>query len=59
MIIDTADIVYLSIGSLWEIAIKLNLGKLLLQQNYETIVSAIAASDMLILPIQFKFGISH
>jgi len=30
MMIDTADIVDLSIASLWEIAIKLKLGKLLL-----------------------------
>jgi PIN domain nuclease of toxin-antitoxin system len=53
MMIDTADIVYLSIASLWEIAIKLNLGKLSLQQSYETIGSAIDASDILILPISF------
>ncbi|MEH2267651.1 MAG: type II toxin-antitoxin system VapC family toxin [Nostoc sp.] len=53
MMINTADIVYLSIASLWEIAIKLNLGKLSLQQSYETIGSAIDASDILILPISF------
>ncbi|MEH2040081.1 PIN domain-containing protein [Nostoc sp.] len=33
MMINSADIVYLSIASLWEIAIKLNLGKLSLQQK--------------------------
>ncbi|MCC5623838.1 type II toxin-antitoxin system VapC family toxin [Nostoc sp. CHAB 5715] len=54
MMIDTADIVYLSIASLWEIAIKLNLGKLSLQRSYETIGSAIDASDILILPISFN-----
>ena len=32
--IDIADRVYLSIASLWEIAIKLNLGKLSLQRSY-------------------------
>ncbi len=53
MIIDTADLVYLSIVSLWEIAIKLKLGKLFLKQSYETIGSAIDASDILILPISF------
>ncbi len=53
MTINTADIVYLSIASLWEISIKLNLGKLSLQQSYETIGSAIDASDILILPISF------
>jgi len=51
--IDTTDLVYLSIVSLWEIAIKLKLGKLFLQQSYETIGSAIDASDILILPISF------
>lgn len=53
MIINNADLVYLSVASLWEIAIKLNLGKLSLQQSYETIGSAIDASDILILPISF------
>jgi PIN domain nuclease of toxin-antitoxin system len=53
MTIDNADIVYLSIASLWEIAIKLNLGKLSLQRSYETIGSAIDASDILILSISF------
>ncbi|MDZ8087136.1 MAG: type II toxin-antitoxin system VapC family toxin [Nostoc sp. DedQUE12b] len=53
MMINTADIVYLSIASLWEIAIKLNLGKLSLQRSYETIGSAIDASDILILTISF------
>jgi PIN domain nuclease of toxin-antitoxin system len=53
IIIDTADIVYISIASLWEIAIKLNLGKLSLQRSYETIVPAIDASDILMLPISF------
>lgn len=51
--IDAADLVYLSIASLWEIAIKLKLGKLSLQQSYETIGAAIDTSDILILPISF------
>lgn len=53
MTINNADLVYLSIASLWEIAIKLNLGKLSLQQSYETIGSAIDASDIFLLPISF------
>jgi PIN domain nuclease of toxin-antitoxin system len=52
--IDNADLVYLSIASLWEIAIKLNLGKLSLQRDYETIGAAIEASDILVLPILFE-----
>ncbi|MBD2001174.1 type II toxin-antitoxin system VapC family toxin [Leptolyngbya sp. FACHB-541] len=51
--IDTADLVYLSIASFWEIAIKLKLGKLSLRQSYETIGIAIDSSDILILPISF------
>lgn len=53
VMIDTADLVYLSIASLWEIAIKVKLGKLSLQQSYETIGAAIDASDILMLPISF------
>ncbi|NER94900.1 MAG: type II toxin-antitoxin system VapC family toxin [Symploca sp. SIO1B1] len=51
--IDMADRVYLSIASLWEIAIKLNLGKLSLQQSYESIGAELEASDILLLPISF------
>ena len=54
LMIDNADLVYLSIASLWEIAIKLNLDKLSLQQDYETIGAAIEASDILMLPIAFE-----
>jgi PIN domain nuclease of toxin-antitoxin system len=53
-IIEAADIVYLSIVSLWEIAIKLNLGKLSLQQDYEAIETELEASDILLLPITFN-----
>lgn len=53
VMIDTAELVYLSIASLQEIAIKLKLGKLSLQQSYETIGAAINASDILMLPISF------
>ncbi|MDM3852924.1 MAG: type II toxin-antitoxin system VapC family toxin [Aphanizomenon gracile PMC649.10] len=51
--IDIADRVYLSIASLWEIAIKLNLGKLSLQRSYETIGVRLESSDILLLPISF------
>lgn len=51
--IDVADRVYLSIASLWEIAIKLNLGKLSLQRDYETIEAELESSDILLLPISF------
>jgi PIN domain nuclease of toxin-antitoxin system len=53
-VIEEADIVYLSIVSLWEIAIKLNLGKLSLKQDYEAIEIELKASDILLLPITFN-----
>ncbi|MGK7955180.1 MAG: type II toxin-antitoxin system VapC family toxin [Crocosphaera sp.] len=52
-IIDLADTVYLSIVSLWEMAIKLNLGKLSLKRNYETIEQELESSDISLLPITF------
>jgi PIN domain nuclease of toxin-antitoxin system len=52
-LIDTAQTIYLSIASLWEIAIKLNIGKLSLQRSYETIGAVLEGSDILILPISF------
>ncbi len=52
--IDVADKVYVSIASLWEIAIKLNLGKLSLQRNYETIEAELESSDILLLSISFN-----
>ncbi|MEL6440465.1 MAG: type II toxin-antitoxin system VapC family toxin [Cyanobacteria bacterium J06621_8] len=51
--IDVADKVFLSIASLWEIAIKLNLGKLSLQRDYEIIENELESSDILSLPISF------
>jgi PIN domain nuclease of toxin-antitoxin system len=54
--IDDADLVYLSIASLWEIAIKLKLGKLSLQREYETIGPAIEASDILIADRFCRYG---
>lgn len=51
--IDIADRVYLSIASLWEIAIKLNLSKLSLQRSYETIGTQLESSDIRLLPISF------
>ncbi|NJL10421.1 MAG: type II toxin-antitoxin system VapC family toxin [Calothrix sp. SM1_7_51] len=52
-IIEEADSVYLNIASLWEIAIKLNLGKLSLKKSYETIGTEIESSDIILLPISF------
>lgn len=51
--INTAETVYLSIASLWEIAIKVNLGKLQLHQDYELMESILATSGIQLLPIRF------
>jgi PIN domain nuclease of toxin-antitoxin system len=51
--IDTAEAVYVSIASLWEIAIKVQLGKLILKRSFETIGPEIDASDIVLLPISF------
>ncbi|MEB3342292.1 type II toxin-antitoxin system VapC family toxin [Okeania sp.] len=56
--IDVADKVYLSIASLWEIAIKLNIGKLSLEQSYETIQIELEFSDILLLPISEVMGMN-
>ncbi|MBD2494365.1 type II toxin-antitoxin system VapC family toxin [Nostoc sp. FACHB-280] len=51
--IDHAERVYLSIATLWEIAIKLNLGKLSLQANYELIEASLEPAGINLLPIAF------
>ncbi len=51
--IEEADSIYVSIVSLWEIAIKISIGKLSLQKSYETIGIEIESSDIILLPISF------
>jgi PIN domain nuclease of toxin-antitoxin system len=51
--IETADRVYLSIASLWEIAIKLSIGKLSLRSNYESIDASLEPAGITLLPISF------
>lgn len=51
--IDSAEKVYLSIISLWEIAIKINIGKLSLKKSYQHIENELKISDILLLPITF------
>ncbi len=49
--IQEAETVYLSIVSLWEIAIKINIGKLSLKKSYQHIETELKSSDILLLPI--------
>jgi PIN domain nuclease of toxin-antitoxin system len=51
--IETADKVYISIASLWEIAIKLSIGKLSLRSNYESIEASLEPAGISLLPISF------
>lgn len=51
--IEAADRVCISIASLWEIAIKLNIGKLSLQSNYEAIELTLEPAGITLLPISF------
>ena len=51
--IEIADRVCISIASLWEIAIKLSIGKLSLRSNYETIESSLEPAGIILLPISF------
>jgi PIN domain nuclease of toxin-antitoxin system len=51
--IETADRVYISIASLWEIAIKLSIGKLSLRSNYESIEASLEPAGINLIPISF------
>jgi PIN domain nuclease of toxin-antitoxin system len=51
--IETADRVCISIASLWEIAIKLSIGKLSLRSNYESIKATLEPAGIDLLPISF------
>ena len=51
--IESADDVFLSIASLWEMAIKLNIGKFPLQGSFEDIEPQLIAAGITILPVTF------
>jgi PIN domain nuclease of toxin-antitoxin system len=45
--------VYISIASLWEISIKMAIGKLQITDSYETVINDVVENDISILPINF------
>jgi PIN domain nuclease of toxin-antitoxin system len=51
--IESADSVYLSIGSLWEVAIKISIGKLSLQTKYQGIEEGLSRLGVELVPISF------
>lgn len=57
--IEDADTVFISIVSVWEIAIKLNISKLTLLTPFETLDADIAASGIEILPITFQSAVTY
>ncbi len=51
--IETTEIVFASIASIWEIAIKMNIGKLTLTEPFESIQANLTAAQITLLPITF------
>ncbi len=51
--IESTEVVFLSIASIWEIAIKINIGKLTLQGDFEDIESQLITENIRILPLTF------
>ncbi len=61
-LIENADLIYVSIASLWEIAIKYSLGKLSLPNDYKKIFPyQLTQNDIDVLPIKIHhiYGINH
>jgi PIN domain nuclease of toxin-antitoxin system len=50
-IIDNTENVFVSIISLWEIAIKLNIGKITLQEDFNKIEARFSNTRLILLPI--------
>jgi PIN domain nuclease of toxin-antitoxin system len=53
-IIDIDNKCFISVASLWEIAIKISLGKLSIKEGFNKISSFIINNEMEILPVQFQ-----
>ena len=49
--IESAESVFVSVVSVWEIAIKINIGKLILKTDFQTIEQNLVNQDISILPI--------
>jgi len=58
LIEDSNNQCYLSIASIWEIAIKVSLGRLVLKSEFNHIQQLLIKNDFEILPIQFDHLIS-
>jgi PIN domain nuclease of toxin-antitoxin system len=54
LIADTQNECFLSIASIWEIAIKTSLGKLALQSDFDKISDFLFDNDIKVLPVEFE-----
>jgi PIN domain nuclease of toxin-antitoxin system len=54
--IESAEIVFVSIVSIWEIAIKINIGKLKLKTDFQEIEQNLSSQDISILSIDRPCG---
>ena len=54
IIVNSPDKKYISIASLWEIAIKVNLSKLQLHISFKELIKEIEKNNFIILPVETK-----
>jgi PIN domain nuclease of toxin-antitoxin system len=57
--IEFAEAVFFSIASLWEMAIKLNIGKLRLRGSFEEIEPKMMTAGIALLPVTFKDTVQY
>jgi PIN domain nuclease of toxin-antitoxin system len=57
--IEVAETVFFSVASLWEMAIKLNIGKLPLQGSFEEIEPQMVTAGIAVLPVTFKDTVQY
>lgn len=57
--IESAEIVYVSIASIWEISIKLNIGKLAFSIAFDALETNLIALNIGILPITFADTVTY
>lgn len=53
LIIDPTNDFYVSLASLWEISIKVSIGKLELKGDYRSVIDDVTSNDFILLPINF------
>ena len=54
LIADSANVSYVSIASLWEMAIKIRLGSLSFESGYDNLLSLLAQNGFELLPVTFQ-----